>query len=533
MRGRKIRFIALLTILLLFAGFLLISNSALNGSGYLHFSDAAKYADIAKNLYRNKVFGLHFSFFGEGIQESIKAPLFYASGIMPLMPISIAISFALFGILDLSIIVTSTTFFLILVVATYLLGRKLFGELAGLLGAVTFAANQNFLEYSASGASEPLLALEVVLAAYLFLLRNKLGNILGFLMFVLLYFTRQQAFIYIAGLLLFWLCLRYPTKKVILYFLGTSGIALLIDLFVLKPLSGHFFLYSILGSGTNTITQNFPGVSSSETLRGVTQSAGVVIIFKKAFYNLYNFYRLLPQIASPYMWTLFTLGLFKWGKDKAENSLKISTIFMVALTFLVTALTIPLFRYLHPIVPLVYLFATATLVWVVRQFFKVRMTVVIISTLLIFLFVVGQTLGVIFLDSRFKAKTTNKGKPPVYVVLSKVLKENTDVNDVVVTNLDTWGSWYGERRTVWYPLKPEQLDLKDTQNPFDAIFLTNYLIDDENYYMGTEWRQIFENPKNPKDEFIAKNYKFAGEFKVSADETYEKQEGRAILLVRK
>jgi hypothetical protein len=57
-------------------------------------------------------------------------------------------------------------------------------------------------------------------------------------------------------------------------------------------------------------------------------------------------------------------------------------------------------------------------------------------------------------------------------------------------------------------------------------------MDDENYYMGEEWRQIFENPKSPKDEFIAKNYKFAGEFKVPAEETYEKQEGRAILLVR-
>jgi len=146
-------------------------------------------------------------------------------------------------------------------------------------------------------------------------------------------------------------------------------------------------------------------------------------------------------------------------------------------------------------------------------------------------FVVGQTLGIIFLDSRYEAKTVNKGKPPVYVTLSKILKENSNPDDVIITNLDTWGSWYGERRTIWYPLKPEQLvGLEDTA---DVIYLTSYLIDDENYYMGEEWRQIFENPKSYKNDFIAKNYKFAGEFTIPPDENYEKQESRAILLVRK
>ena len=169
--------------------------------------------------------------------------------------------------------------------------------------------------------------------------------------------------------------------------------------------------------------------------------------------------------------------------------------------------------------------------WPLISKFKKEQLVAGVSTLLILFFVVGQTLGVIFLDSRFKAKTTNKGKAPVYVELSWMLRDNTSTDEVVVTNLDAWGSWYGERRTIWYPLKPEQL--MGLEDKVDAIYLTSYLMDDENYYMGPEWRQIFEDPRNIKDKYIAENYKYAKEFSLSSEETYEKQDARAVLLVRK
>ena len=108
-------------------------------------------------------------------------------------------------------------------------------------------------------------------------------------------------------------------------------------------------------------------------------------------------------------------------------------------------------------------------------------------------FAVGQTLGIIFLDSRFERKIHNIGKAPIYVQMSYKLKEITGKDNVVVTNLDTWGSWYGERKTIWFPLEPSMvLPVKDN---VDYIYLTSYKKDDENYYMGKEWREIFENPE--------------------------------------
>ena len=485
---------------------------------YLTFSDGAKFADIARNIVHGNGYSSSFNFWGANNAQVIQ----------PGMPLAIAGFFKIFGISDLSVIATSSFFYLLLVLTTYLLGKKLWGQLVGLLGAISVAFNVNFLEYATSGASETLFACEIILGAYLFIMRRKWANILGFLVLVLVYFTRAQAIIYIFGLLFLFFLLNFPIKKALSYFIATF-------------VAGSALYFFISKQGIFAVTQHLPGQATSDALRGAVQETNIIAIFKKVFYNLYNFYKLLPQITSPYMWALFIIGLFMWSKNKIENYLKISTIFMVVATFLVAALTIPLFRYLHPVVPLVYLFAVATLVWIVEGLgFRIlglginkNKARILVSSLLVFVFVVGQTLGVIFLDSRHKAKIVNKGKPPVYVTLSRTLRENTSPEDVIVTNLDTWGSWYGERKTVWFPLKPDQLDIEAEKNPFDAIFLTSYLIDDENYFMGPEWRQAFENPKDIEDKFIVSNFEFKKEFMILSDETYEREPARAVLLVRK
>jgi hypothetical protein len=51
--------------------------------------------------------------------------------------------------------------------------------------------------------------------------------------------------------------------------------------------------------------------------------------------------------------------------------------------------------------------------------------------------------------------------------------------------------------------------------------------------MGDEWREIFLNPENIKDEFIEQNYELIGIYTIPAEETYEKQAARAVLLTRK
>jgi hypothetical protein len=345
-----------------------------------------------------------------------------------------------------------------------------------------------------------------------------------------MYFTRPQAFIYIAGIILYWLLLNFKTKKAFIYFGTIFLFGLLVDRFILTPLSGHYFIYSILGRGSNILSQVSISQSASDQLRSgiLTYNFSILESIKKVFYNLYNFYKLLPEILNPYLFTLFLIGLFK----KGNKEFKIMSGFAVITTLIVTAASIPFFRYIHPVIPFIFIVAIGTLIELINNK-KVLIFLVLI-------FAVGQTLGKIFLDSRFEKKIHNVGKPPVYIILSEKLKENTNPNQIVITNLDTWGSWYGERKTVWFPLEPKQLvDPATGKIPFDGIYLTSYLMDDENYYMRESWRLIFNNPDSPQKWTcegcgeIAKEFKLKGIYKIDASEDYERQDAKAVLLVRK
>jgi hypothetical protein len=482
-------------------------------------------------MVANHRYGSFFSFFIPNLYDFLYNA---ASSILPVVPASYALAFKLFGISDLVVISTSLLYFVLTLIFVFLLAQKVFkSNIIAVLSTFAVGFNQNLVNYATNGASEIPFIFELVAAGYFISIKKKWATLVGILFLILMYFTRQQAFIYIAGIVLYWLLNNFVPRKAFTYFAGILILGLLVDRLVLVPLSGKYFLYSVTESGADVINQYLPGVASSDLLRGSVHDLDILAIGKKIFYNLYNFYKLLPQIINPYLVAFFVIGLFIKTKERLVNSFRISTVFTACITFLATASSIPLFRYLHPIVPFVYIFAVGTIVGLLRLFSTKKLFVSRVSIFLILIFGLLQTFGALVLDTRFERKIHNVGEPPVYVELSRVLKENTNPGQVIITNLDTWGSWYGERKTVWYPLKPEQLARNDWGKFFDAIYLTSYLIDDENYYMGPEWRQIFEDPKNIKDEFIKKTYIFKAEFYIPAEETYERTSAKAVLLVRK
>jgi len=508
---------------------------------FLNFSDSAKFADIASNLINGLGFGSNFSFWSSTIFESIKNNVFSAMGISPAMPYSIVGFFKIFGVNDFAVIATSFFYFILTLIFVYLLGKKIFkSKLVGALSTLAVGFNYDLIHYATNGASESPFIFEVVAGLYFASFKKKWANVVTVLFLILMYFTRPQAFIFMAGLIIYWLISRFGIKKGSILFLGVGVFGILVDKLIIYPLSYKYPLTPIFMRGLQAILTYSSSTAVSDSLRGaVSSTLGISEIAKKVFYNLYNFYKALPDIANPYLWGLFFVGIFRWTKDKLITSFKISSIFMLVCTFLVTAITIPFYRYLHPVIPLVYIIAIETLVFFVSKIFNKKSWIVIITSVIFFILCIGQTLGIQILDSRFEARTHNVGKPPVYVELSKILKENTDPDHVVITNLDTWGSWYGERKTIWFPLEPKQLiDPATGKIPFDAIYLTSYLIDDQNYYMGNDWREIFNNPNDSKkwtcdgcDE-IVKEFVIKGVYSVNAVDNYERLDSKAILLVK-
>jgi len=529
---------------------------------YINFSDAAKFADIAKNLINGFGYGGSFSFWPPNIPNLSRLGIFPSSWTPPVMSYSIAGFFKIFGVSDFAVIATSFFYFILTLIFVYLLGKTIFNsKLVGALSTLAVGFNYDIIHYATNGASESPFIFEIVAASYFVSLKKKWASVTTILLLVLMYFTRPQAFIYIAGVVLYWLLINFKPKKAIFVFFGLVLAGLVVDKFILFPLGGKYFTYSIIGRGIytsfdqTTVASNAlrgAATSSIAAASGPVGSSNFLVtvlspLVKNIFYNLYNFYKALPEIINPYFTALFVFGIFlppsrkaTEGQGNPQRAFKWASLFMVIVTFIVTAASIPFYRYLHPVIPLVYIIAVGTIVQILESQITKQKLVVLASTLLILIFGVGQTLGMLLLDSRFEAKTHNFGKPPVYVELSKILKENTETDDVVVTNLDTWGSWYGERKTVWFPIEPKQLINPATGNiPFDAIYLTSYLIDDANYYMGADWRMIFENPNNSSKwrcegcAEIAKEFKIEGVYKVSANDDYEKQDASAVLLIKK
>jgi 4-amino-4-deoxy-L-arabinose transferase-like glycosyltransferase len=280
-------------------------------SQYLTFSDGAKFADLARNLVEGKGYGTSFSFFGGGVSENLNVGVFPAPGVSPAMPYAISVFFRIFGVNDFAVIATSFFFYLLAVIFTFLLSRKLFGKLVGVLAALAVAFSVNFIEYAMIGASEPLFIFLIVSSFYLIILKRRSATVAGFLFLAISYFTRPLAFVFIAGGLLLYLLVRYSAKKALYIFLIFLIAGFLADKFLLSRLHGQYFLYTITGRGVNAAVSYLPGQASSDILRGgVVQTTDNLAVFKKAFYNLYNFYRLLPQIMSPYLAALFCLGTF-------------------------------------------------------------------------------------------------------------------------------------------------------------------------------------------------------------------------------
>ncbi|HBE03161.1 MAG TPA: hypothetical protein DC049_11905, partial [Spirochaetia bacterium] len=271
---------------------------------YINFSDAAKFADIAKNLVNGLGFGNSFSFWSLGVFESIKDKIFLSLSTPPVMPYSIAGFFKILGVTDYAVIATSFFYFLLTLVFTYLLAQKVFkSKFVGALSTLAVGFNYDLIHYATNGASESPFIFEIMAASYFASIKKKWAGIVTILFLILMYFTRSQAFIYIAGIVLYWLFVNFKTKKTIIYFAGVLVVGFLVDYFVLIPLSNRYFLYSVVGRGIYT---SFDQTSiASNALRGAAASSIAATsdfvgnssffvtvlspLVKNIFYNLYNF----------------------------------------------------------------------------------------------------------------------------------------------------------------------------------------------------------------------------------------------------
>ena len=371
MRTSAYRSIILLLGLLLSITLFILCYRLLNTSGYLTFSDGAKYADVARNLLQYGEYGSSFKFFSWLDPQTLKRFPFEARGILPGMPSVIYIFFSLFGIKDISVSLASSTLFLISLFILFLLGRRFYGKFAAILTVLLVGLNINLTDYALNGASETLLIFEIVTSVYLITLKRKFARVVAVLFLIFMYFTRFNSIAYIIPIILFWSLWEFGIKKGLAKFCLVFIAGIIFDLIVLKRLEGKLFFYQILSSANSGILSIIPEQSTSDYLRTpIHELAPLKVIVSKVIYNLYNFYKFIPQIFSPYLFVFYLLGIFIPTKTNEEKLLKVFSLVLIAVSVFIYSFTIPFFRYLHPIIPVIYLVAIGTFLELIRRLSK-------------------------------------------------------------------------------------------------------------------------------------------------------------------
>lgn len=509
-------------IIAIFAVFLYMNQT----HGFLRFSDGAKFADIARNMHYGRGYVSSFNFFNTSVVSQDPQRFYDAYNVPKLFPYTLYISFSLFGINDISAISVSVVYYLLSVLLSYCIALKLHSKTAGLISASIIAFNINLLDYATSVASETAIVFLFLFAIYLIIQKKSITTAIAFTLLPLIYISRPQSIIYITALLVMYLLGKFTIKKTALIIIFIVALFIALDQLILTKLLATNGYVSYLNRGINAISAHQLTSSPSLALQGIeTKNTSFFEIPKKLFYNSYNFYRRIPDIFSPYVFIFFIIGIFVKYKDRfITNTFIVATLALVA-SLISASLTIPFFRYIHPMIPLIYICGTICLLTLTKNISYQKIIVLLILSI----FAIGPTLGVLIIDSRFKSERVNSGKPPVYVLLSRELQKRTKESDVILTNLDTWGSWYGNRKTIWLPYDAGVLE--DIEEPkYTVIYLTDYMADDDNYALGPEWKITLNS--TPETVAVIDGFTKTTEIFIDKSSNYENIDARAVLLIK-
>ena len=498
----------------------------MNIINYIDFSDSAKYAEAAKNLLLGNGLTIHHSFFNSDLISNFHIGQSFFAGFLPVTSYLLAFIFRIFGASDISIFFTGLFFYFLCVLLIFLITKTLASPKDGIISVCLFVSSLFFHDYLANFASEIPFMFEILLFTYLFLkIKNPVVKWpLITLAFIAAFFTRQQTAVVLTSFFISLIVQRFAyaspkaKKKVALVSTCIIFFGIISLFFTRNSLSSPLYL---LG-GSQISTREAPGA----ILRGgqISLVQGETFI-SKIFYNAYNFAKAPERLASPAIFFLFITFLFLKSSSKKIRFFKLFSGFSLALIIVAASATLPNARYIHPVMPLIYIGSGIALVEIGKLIShqKIINATFVLCTLLL---IVLPTIGHYTLDARAISRTQNLNQPPVYRQIAKIMAENIPQGHLIVTNLDSWAAWYEGLTTMWFPLNPEMLDLK---NKPEYIVITNYLEGDQDFALGA-WQEVVYNPEKISNRFLKENYTVTKTFIVHPTEDHENLEIKGTIL---
>ena len=488
---------------------------------FLTFSDSAKFAEAAQSFLSGQGLTIHHSFFSSSALVSYYPGQSWPANFLPLSSILMAIVFKYFPVNDFTIGTIGFILFFICLGLTFLIARKLHSTRAGLFSTILLGSSLYFFEYAGNASTEIFFTAEILIFTYLVLQKSKICW-LALLPLLAMFLTRQQAILFLLAL---------PTYFIFFYLknwrqqvLSILAVALFLLSFYLLVKGDVSSIYSPLKPFYSA--QTAAGVNQGNYLRGQEFTAGPVSlksISSKILYNVYNFAKSPDRLGPTVIFFLFLFSFFN-QRFRQFNYYTGTTLFFFVLG---ASASIPNARYVHPIMPLVIISASLTLIQILEKFSPKRLD---IKLALIIFFLTLTTIGYFTLDARFRAQQFNLDKPPVYRQISTLMAESIPKGKLVITNLDAWSAWYEGLTTMWFPLSPDQL--AGFQDKVSYIVITNYKEHDGDFALG-DWREVVYSPEKIGNQFLKTNYRLLTTFEIRPEQVYENQSYLGTILVRR
>ncbi|HBC72860.1 MAG: hypothetical protein UX91_C0002G0018 [Candidatus Amesbacteria bacterium GW2011_GWB1_47_19] len=484
---------------------------------WLSFSDSVKYAEAAINFNYGRGLVIHHSLFNPVLLSKYTPGDAFSPGFHPLTSWVLSIVFRIFPLSDSTVVIFGVGVWLLIAVLVYLIGKKLHSIQAGITAVVFLLGNMYFLDYARNSTSEIFLSLEIILAVILYLYNPK-RKWLSLVPVTLMFFTRAQSIVIAVSL--FILVLIFSRRRLLV--LAVAGIIILTGI----PFSSRypfvspaFYFNSIYSTPSDNNGAYMRGAPSD---RITTRKLAA-----KTVYNLYNFLKFPDRIVNPIILALFLYGVFALIKQRELRGFYIYTLISGLLLIIAASLTLPIARYVHPVLPLIFICAAISLVELAKN---LRLKY-LFAGLLIFI-VSLPMIGYITLDSRYRRQQFNTNQPPAYKAIADVMAQNIPRGKLTITNLDAWAAWYHGLTTMWFPLAPEMIKPYPGKiNNVEYIVITNYLENDANFSLG-DWKEVVYSPENIKNPYLMNNYRVLKIFVIPATENYDNQEYRGTILIK-
>jgi 4-amino-4-deoxy-L-arabinose transferase-like glycosyltransferase len=429
----------------------------------LLWSDSFDYAQIARNIYLGNGFStdilrpLSFRYFQYLPHPELIRP--------PLYPYTLALFFSMFGVNDFSCALSSGIFFILAIPLLYMLGKEMFKRNdIPLLAVIMVLLNKSILELSITCSADMMYTFSIILILYIAIKFKDRIFLLGILLGIS-YLIRNNTLIFIPVWIIyiseFSIRRTYINIKNIGIFL--SGFFIGISPYFIRNLiiiGNPFFTlykYSIL-----TYTKSF---HFFDVWRIINPPSPFKLLISNPSEllgkSIFNICRIIFQISPA---NIFILLIVLGGILIPVYSKKISNIKMLILGMILIELIIiiPLFlfemRFIQFLIPELLLFSSYLIL-------KKRVLIPVI-------------IGLLFYISPFYLpifKGIEKSPNP-YIEFGRFVRENTEESDVIASDLSWAISWYGDRKTVWYPLNYNVIKRIDKKLRIDSIVVTSYIL---------------------------------------------------------